>query len=331
MRPERLARTTPLHDPSGNNTAIGRRMPYFTAAHVSHALAYLPEHTHQSLVSFLGMLKAEVPISATPSKVFGSVQETALMRAYFRPEGGSPNRPWYVPFGRQIEGGTHWKPKVYAGTSLQRMRKGKAFIYVQGTGASNDLWSFHPDFLMVLATQGADVIGTVPISIHNLAAWCYRRENIPTHQAAIDRFIEEFELLPYKLVGNAFDAAPDPALSAISLTARPIPPAQILALLQPPPVSAASAIGATAGTAPAAPAKAEDVEEEADYTWEVDAEDVRTALGNLQGMDEAAFRALAARRAGMHIISWLRVLAFPYTIVLYGVIGLPGEGHSDFS
>ena len=46
-------------------------MPYFTAAHVSHALKELPERTHASLVSFLAMLRNNVPVSATPSKAFG--------------------------------------------------------------------------------------------------------------------------------------------------------------------------------------------------------------------------------------------------------------------
>lgn len=276
-------------------------MPYFTAAHVSHALDYLPGHAHASLLSFLGMLKAQVPISPTPSQAFGSVQETDLMRDYFRPEGGPPDRPWYVPFGER-EGLINWKPKEYAGKSLQRMRTGKQFIYLQGTGASNDLWSFHPDFLTILATRGGDIVGTVPISVHNLAAWCYRVEDVPSHQGAIDRFVQEFQLATYNLVGRAFDITPDPALAAIALGARPIPAGQIFALLQPPPAPLAAPPAAAVGPGPATPVAAEDLEEEADYTWEVDAEDVRSALGELRGMEEAAFRALAALRAGMHII-----------------------------
>lgn len=277
-------------------------MPYFTAAHVTHALGYLPGRTHPSLISFLGMLKAQVPVSSTPSKAFGSVQETELMRDYFRPEGGPPDRPWYVPFGPPREGVTNWKPKEYAGKSLQRMRTGKPFIYLQGSGASNDLWSFHPDFLTVLATRGADVIGIVPISVHNLAAWCYRLEDLPSHQAAIDRFVDEFKLVAYKLVGNVFDATPDPALGAVALAPHPIPATQLFALLQPPPAPPAAALAAATGPSPVVPVAVEDLEEEADYTWEVEAEDVRTALGELRGMEEAAFRALAALRAGMHVI-----------------------------
>ena len=104
-------------------------MPYFTAAHISHALERLPGQTHPSLVSFLAMLRDGVPLSSNPSKAFGSAQETQLLTDYFRPPGGSPDRPWYVPFGKLIAGGTHWKPKQYAGTSLQRMRRDKQFVY----------------------------------------------------------------------------------------------------------------------------------------------------------------------------------------------------------
>jgi 5-methylcytosine-specific restriction enzyme B len=99
-------------------------MPFFTADHLVGALKYLPEHTHPSLVSFLAMLKAQVPASSQPTKSFGSTQETDLMRAYFAPAGEKGARPWYVPFGPQKEGGTNWKPRTYGGASLQRMRTG---------------------------------------------------------------------------------------------------------------------------------------------------------------------------------------------------------------
>ncbi len=267
-----------------------------------HALDYLPGRTHPSLVSFLGMLKAEVPVSPTPSKAFGSTQETELMRDYFRPEGGPADRPWYVPFGAPRDNVSNWKVKDNAGKSLQRMRTGKPFIYLQGTGASNDLWSFNPDFLRVLGERGTDVIGIVPISVHNLAAWCYRLEGFPSHQNAIDRFVDEFRLAAYNLVGAAFDTTPDPALVSIPLGDQPIASIELFALLPPPPAPPAAFAPLIGGPEPMNPLAAEDVEEEADYTWEVDAQDVREALGELRGMEEAAFRAMAALRAGMHII-----------------------------
>jgi 5-methylcytosine-specific restriction enzyme B len=276
-------------------------MPFFTAAHISQALAYLPDHTHPSLVSFLVMLKAEAPVAAVPSKAFGSAQENDLMRSYFRPEGGPTDRPWYVPFGPEKEGGTHWKVKDVAGKSLQRMRTGKPFIYLQGTGASNDLWAFHPDMLKALAERGTLIVGKTPISIHHLAVWCYRLNDVASHKDAIDRFIEEFNLNSYKLVGAVFDASIDPALSAIALEVKPLSPGDLLSLLQPPPMPVI-ALGTTGTGSGVVVAEAEDVEEDGDYTWDVDAEDLTKALGDLRGMDEAAFRALAALKAGMHVI-----------------------------
>ncbi len=169
-------------------------MPFFTADHVRHALSVLPAQTHPSLVSFLAMVRDNVPLSVTPSKAFGSAQEKALLKDFFCPEGGPPARPWYVPFGKPIAGSTFWKPKEYAGTSLQRMRTGKKFFYKQGGGSSNDLWSIDPNMVPILTAQHDELIGAIPQSVHNLAVWCYRDLELPSHAAAIERFIEEFEL-----------------------------------------------------------------------------------------------------------------------------------------
>lgn len=277
-------------------------MPFFTSAHVSHALDHLPSRTHPSLVSFLGMLKADVPISATPSKAFGSAQETDLMRQYCHPEGGPADRPWYVPFGAPKEGSTNWKPKAYAGTSLQRMRTGKSFIYVQGTGASSDLWSFHPDFLQVLTDRGTEIIGTVPISIHNLAAWFYRQIEVASHKDAIADFVSEFQLNKYGLVGTIFDDTPDPILNGIPLDAHAMNDPQLFSLLQPPPsLPSVTAANVSQATHTSANPTSED-EADSEFTWEVDAQDIQAALGELKGMEEAAFRAMSALQAGMHVI-----------------------------
>jgi len=283
-------------------------MPFVTADHISRALSYFPEHSHPSLISLLAMMKSGVPLSATPSKAFGSAQENELMSAYFRPEGGPPDRPWYVPFGQRKEDLTDWKPRFYAGTSLQRMRTGKQWIYKQGTGASSDLWSLDPDLPNVLRNRHAVVIGrTLPISVHNLAVWCYRTVDLPSHQAGIDRFVEEFGLATYNVLGSVFDASSDPALLGIPLAPTPLSASEILALMQPPP-GPTVAVGSSAPGAAGQSAEPvlEDIDEEAEkapsVTWEVEAEDVRSALEGLRSMEEPAFRAMAALRAGMHVI-----------------------------
>lgn len=248
------------------------------------------------------MLREKVPISETPSKAFGSSQETALLRDYFKPEGGPPKRPWYVPFGQPASGVSNWKPKTHGGTSLQRMRADKSFIYHQGSGASTDLWSFHPDFIKVLSSQAKAVVGTIPISVHNLAAWCYRLESLTSHQAAVDRFVEEFEFAEYGLIGSVFDIALDPALDSIPLGPSPLEAEQILALLEPPPTSEPETAATALASSDSSDDEATVVGGETDYTWEIEAEEVRAALGDLRGLDDEAFQALAALRAGMHVI-----------------------------
>lgn len=274
-------------------------MPYFTQDHISHALEVLPDQTHQSLVSFLAMLRDEVPLSPTPSKTFGSAQETSLLKDYFQPPGGSSARPWYVPFGKAIAGLTPWRPKQHAGTSLQRMRTGKPFVYRQGSGTANDLWSFEPNLLAVLTERHSDVIGRIPISIHNLAAWCYRQKEVASHKASIAQFIEEFHLRTHGLVGTIFSDEEDAALSSIPLGASALSDADIMALLVPPGFAAAASVAVTSTSAAAAEAASS---EEDDFTWDVDGADLNAAIGGLAGVEESAFRAASALRAGMHVI-----------------------------
>lgn len=287
-------------------------MPFFTAEHVAHALTHLPDSTHPSLISLLAMLRAEVPVSATPSAQFGSAQERQLMLDYFAPEGGPTDRPFYVPFGPPRAGSTNWKPKDYGGKGLQRMRGDKSFIFRKRGSGDEALWSLDPDLVNILATRHTEVIGARPISVHNLATWCYRAEDVADHAAAIQRFIDEFKLQKYGLVGNAFTAAQDTTLSSWPLTTTQLTAAQIFSLLVPPPAApppatvpaAAAGVPAVAAAGGAASTAEEDEEEDTATaaTWEVDVAAVTAALSPLRGMDEAAFRAIAALRSGMHVI-----------------------------
>ncbi|SCB25910.1 AAA domain (dynein-related subfamily) [Bradyrhizobium yuanmingense] len=273
-------------------------MPYFTQDHISHALEVLPEQTHSSLISFLAMLRDGVPASSTPSKTFGSAQETSLLKDYFQPGGGVPDKPWYIPFGKAIAGLTPWRPKQHAGTSLQRMRTGKQFVYRQGSGTANDLWSLDPNLVTVLSERHADVIGQIPISIHNLAVWCYRQKEVASHQAAIAEFIEEFHLNTYGLVPDIFTDEEDSFLSAIPLAANSLSDADIMALLVPPGSAPAIPVSVAPASAVASPVTAEDD----DFTWEIDGADLGAAISGLAGVEDAAFRAASALRAGMHVI-----------------------------
>lgn len=105
----------------------GDSMSFLNTDHIRLALAYLPENTHPSLISFLAMLRSNVPVSPSPSAPFGGTQETELLADYFAPKGGSPERPFYVPFGSPRANSTFWKPRDHGGSSLQRQRTGKSW------------------------------------------------------------------------------------------------------------------------------------------------------------------------------------------------------------
>src|SRR4051794_40283375 len=111
-------------------------MACLTEGHVEHALAYLCDSTHPSLVSFLALLGREPPIEGTPGAAapaeFGGPEEHVLLAEYFQPEGGTTERPYYVPFGPGRAGDPRWKPRTYGCTSLQRMRQDRPFLFAPG-------------------------------------------------------------------------------------------------------------------------------------------------------------------------------------------------------
>ncbi len=284
-------------------------MPFFTTDHIRQALVYLPDSTHPSLISFLAMLRNNVPVSPSPSAPFGGAQETELLADYFAPDGGPPERPFYVPFGPPKANSTFWKPRDHGGSSLQRQRTGKSWVYKQGQGADSALWSLDPDLQNILANRHQAFVGARPVSIHNLAAWCYRLIDLPDHGAAIQRFIDEFHLIAYGLLGTAFTDVPDATLAGWPLSATQLTAPQIFALLVPPPAVGAPTIATPATVAPPVSAFAslptDDADDDDDgvaATWEVPPAEIATALGGLKGVEEAAFRAMAALRAGMHVI-----------------------------
>jgi 5-methylcytosine-specific restriction enzyme B len=238
-------------------------MPFFTTDHVQQALIYLPDSTHPSLLSFLAMLRNNVPVSANPGAPFGSPQETELLRDYFSPDGAPLDRPFYVPFGPQKARSTFWKPRDHGGSSLQRQRTGKSWVYKQGQGDDDGLWSLDPNLQNILATRHKSFVGARPISIHNLAAWCYRSENVASHAAAIQRFIDEFHLQTYGLVETAFTDALDATLAGWPLGPVPLAASTILALLVPPPspdTPPAAGPGSPAALMTVAPTVVEDEE-----------------------------------------------------------------------
>jgi MoxR-like ATPase len=271
-------------------------MAFFRADHIRLSLQYLPDHTHPSLVTFLAMLRAGVPAKDSAKSVsFGSEQEHSLLRDYFSPPGGTEARPFYVPFDRTKKGISRWKVRSVGGTSLQRMRNERPWIYRRDvdSGGNTTGFAIKENPAAILASRHKDVIGAIPLSIHHLAVWVYRTVDIANHDVAINRFVDEFKLTTYGLVGSIFSAAKDPALSAIALQPTPIADADLEALLEPQLPEGAADSSATDESA---------AEATASGSWAIDIERIEKSISDLKGVREAALQALSALRAGMNVV-----------------------------
>ncbi|WP_075857048.1 hypothetical protein [Rhizobium hainanense] len=150
------------------------------------------EHTHPALMSVLALARTGAAISNDPGDAvkFGGGIERQVMEEYFKPVGGSPDRPYYVPFG-EAQGKTRWREKKYPGSSLQRQRQDRKSLFRQHP-ADNTKWAFAEEARDWLNSNAKQAIGDIPVIVAYLVAWCYREREISAWDAAISNFIIEF-------------------------------------------------------------------------------------------------------------------------------------------
>jgi 5-methylcytosine-specific restriction protein B len=282
-------------------------MPFFALDHIRLAIDYFQtaDYTHPALMSFLAMLRQKVPASDDPDDAipFGSPTERRLMDDYFKPAGGPEGKPYFLVFGTGY-GYSHWRDREYPGRTLQVQRT-KHNIFRQSPN-NNKNWTLASNLVeAVKASPPKEVIGNIPISASYLAVWFYRDKEVASITKAVEDFSKEFGLDDYGLVPEIFSTDISADLSATPLQDEPIDAGELLLFLQtlepereeepvieeePAPVAAPTAAVAKVHT-PAPPPG----------DWSMALADLGELCG-LQGMTEAATRALAALAAGMHII-----------------------------
>ena len=280
-------------------------MPYFAAEHLRIALQRLPDSTHQGLITLLAMLRSKsVPMSDKAALVpYGADQESPLLGDYFSPAGGTTERPYYVPFGRDVRGQTRWKTDDYSGSSLQRMRTGVQAGQIYRTEKNDhgrNLFAMREDLPTKLADQriARQVIGSTPISAHILAVWLYRKKDIASHTAAIEELVQEFRLKELGLAGPVFSLTEDPTLSLIPLSLTALSDSQISELIEPQQTLEAP----QAQVAEAGDAAPQDALSPGTGSWEIPLSTLSSSISDLLGLRPAAIQALAALRAGMHVV-----------------------------
>ena len=275
-------------------------MPYFSPDQIERGLAYLAETGHQSLVSLLAMLRADVPVSddGAGAVQFGSKQENALMANFFRPELGPSEKPYFIPFG-DAGGKPRWHDDGYAGSSLQRQRKDRSTVFAQPSG-DKMRWFFRPDYVAQIISNPATA-GKTAISLPALASWLVRRDQIDSVSDAVERAIDALKLDRDGLIGpNSVFTRDDVAhIGDLPLSDAPIENEALLALL--------------AKFSPAPKSKGDALENDGDQatgilheiaapgSWEVPEESLDDFAG-LRGLREPVMRAIAALHSGMHVI-----------------------------
>lgn len=276
-------------------------MPYFSADQIERGLAYLTETGHQSLVSLLAMLRADVPVSenGSQSTKFGSQQENALLGEFFQPELGPSDKPYFVPFG-EAGGKPRWHDHSYAGSSLQRQRKDRSTVFAQPPG-DKMRWYFRPDYAVQIASNPT-IAGKSVISLPALASWLFRRDEIENLSDAVKRTVTSLHLDRDGLIGSdAVFTHDDVAhIGDLPFADAPIDNETLLEMLakfSPPPKSKGDALESAGNEQETGILH----EIAAPGSWEVPEETLDDFAG-LRGLRESVMRAIAALHSGMHVI-----------------------------
>jgi len=271
-------------------------MPFFTQDHLRLSLEYLAANGHPQLITLLAMFRTRLEVGDTDDDAspFGARDENLLLTDFFKPSGGPEERPLYVPFGFGLGTPSPWRDHLYASRSLQRMRKDRqnAGIAFRQSTADNRRWSLRSDFIEHLRDKSADTVGSIPFHLAMLAVWMYRTEPFESVEEAVQRLVADLSLDDYGVIGTVFSTAVPGDLAGLPMQGQPMEPLEILALLVVP------------AAPPAEQVAEEDVDkpgDEAPGRWEINAADLGDMEG-LVGLIPAALQALAALRAGMHVI-----------------------------
>ena len=270
-------------------------MPYFTREHLEASLDYFEKNGHPMLISVFTMLDKGIPCTDDPQKMkpFKSTDENLFMKEHFSVQGAPEERPYFVPF--LSTGADRWRDGSYAGRSLQRQRSDHPAIFKQREKGSAD-WSLASDYGSALLAKMGGRLALPPF-----AAWFLWDRDVINMKHAVDILVALLGLDRDGLVGSGpgnagslFDRGGPVEFEAIPLSDEPLDEKEVLKLLlQRAPLEVRE--------------KGNDIVDgvvEPDLfpgDWDAAADDLDD-LGELKGLEEPAFRAVAALRSGMHVI-----------------------------
>ncbi len=186
------------------------------------------------LVSLPCMLEKRIPTSKTivdarkKAVAFGSADEEQWVDQYFRPRGGPPGKPYYMP------GTKEWVQEAYPGRTLQRRRKD--FDDTVFHHPDNARWALKEGAAEVLKNKVLGEKKQVPLVA--LMAWMWRGKQVSNLDAALKDFITEVGFDRDKLLQKVYSTSIPSALSDAGLADAPLTEdtvAELIGATPPPP------------------------------------------------------------------------------------------------
>ncbi|CAN5654048.1 hypothetical protein BH23CHL7_BH23CHL7_20340 [soil metagenome] len=177
-------------------------MPFVPPALFAAAVTKLAGAHPLGVVVVPAMVRAGVTVvtSADDGHPYGADDEGAVLRDYFRLAGGPPGKPFRAIWEENPK--FFWRDELYAGRSLQRIRKGRVDAnraFYQKKEKPKDRWGLR-------ASAGVDLLASdvKPIALADLAIWYGRDEDVADIQALLQWFLAEFPLDQGDLVGTVY-------------------------------------------------------------------------------------------------------------------------------
>ena len=258
-------------------------MAFITAEHLKWALTYLATDTHSLLISLLaGWRNGMAEEAGEGSYVrLGKPQENAVMQGFSAPVGGTTERPFYVPFG-DAQGKSRWRDTDYSGSSLQRQRKERSDVLRQKSD-DQKFWALAPGAVEAVKQNPKRSLGVAPVNLALVGVWLFRQSDVADLDALGAMVVNEFKVPNEWIDAGLFVVEAPAELKAIPLQSTPMTDDEVLAVLQPVPSDPSTLVAPQPRWA------------------DIVAANVHAATG-LLGVERPALQALAALKAGKHVV-----------------------------
>lgn len=211
-------------------------MPYISRALLKVSLDALKrDYSPLLTVSLPCMLANGIPtcgsmVQATKQGIeYGSAQEHEWLEQFFKPGGGPPDRPWYIP------GTGQWVRPRYAETTLQRLRtdfEDSVFFH-----PTKKLWAFRKAAAKALKAKTLE--GKPPVLLAALMVWIWRAREFRSLRGDLEKFIAEFGFDRDGLIGTVYSKDLPESFQSADLSEQPLTAEMVRELIgaAPPPPS----------------------------------------------------------------------------------------------